>query len=448
MNRIQYLNNADVSDFVDWLSENLGNQDLTHQYTLPGGTLVQFTGLVDALHKYDWPFGFVDPSDLRHAGNTYNENYSALHVLRSGLNSALAAGNDLDATAWAIAVMNWGGVRNGNVTWLNSNLRGLASEISSVKNILSANDDDMARLGSIRRFNAGMTKVYSLTLEQFVIYDSRVAAALAWLVIKWCQNTKRAVPDNLRFACMPAKEGKNPSRRKVRNPSCGTYLFPWMNNRSVRHAHWNLRANWVLAETLSRAGTNTDFHKTQEPLRALEAALFMWGYDLSMSPLCGEAVNVDIDVNIEIEDGLANLVHDTLWLEAKTRAKSKDFKWCFDPGQDAIAIVRDNGTQELFKTSEVFAILHEIYDCFGYDCFPLANNVETMPLGTEKMGLGTIIYGAVKIVSHAQAASQLGVILERIGVVEYCQSTRGWRIKIELPFTIDDLRMMLGAPQL
>ena len=39
----------------------------------------------------------------------------------------------------------------------------------------------------LNRFNAGITKVYSMVLENFIIYDSRVAAALGWLVAQFCR---------------------------------------------------------------------------------------------------------------------------------------------------------------------------------------------------------------------------------------------------------------------
>lgn len=62
-------------------------------------------------------------------------------------------------------------------------MAGLANEIDSVKTILSGNDDNSAL--KVRRFNAGMSKVYSLIVADFIIYDSRVAAALAWFVARW-----------------------------------------------------------------------------------------------------------------------------------------------------------------------------------------------------------------------------------------------------------------------
>ena len=44
----------------------------------------------------------------------------------------------------------------------------------------------------------------------------------------------------------------------------------------------NLRASWILAETL-RKSKEACFHRKSDPLRALEASLFMWGYDLGPS---------------------------------------------------------------------------------------------------------------------------------------------------------------------
>jgi hypothetical protein len=152
--------------------------------------------------------------------------------------------------------MMWGGVTNGNVAWLRSNVVGLAKEIDTVRKILAGKDDDFTYLKPIRRFNAGMTKVYSLLVPDFIIYDSRVAASLAWLVATWCISTgKVCVPDELAFPCMPPKEGDNPKIRKSRNPSCNSLQFPYMNGNVRRHAKWNMRASWIWG--LKSNGTKT-----------------------------------------------------------------------------------------------------------------------------------------------------------------------------------------------
>lgn len=72
--------------------------------------------------------------------------------------------------------------------------------------LFSDEASDAQHFTGLSRFNAGITKVYSLVLEDFIIYDSRVAATLGWLVATFCRAGAREVPDALRFPWMPAKE--------------------------------------------------------------------------------------------------------------------------------------------------------------------------------------------------------------------------------------------------
>lgn len=235
MNKSQYLADKNVKEFVNWLSLELKNKSLLHHYVMPGERRVTFTGLEDALEQYDWPFNFQEPgTNVIRNGNSFTQNDAALTDLKAGLDASLAlapvSGRDAQTRDWAISVMGWGGVRNGNVSWLDANVNGLANEIDAACTLLESGNDDKSILrGTIRRFNAGMTKVYSLLVDDFIIYDSRVAAALTWLVVRWCldQKTKQtSVPDMLCFPCMRPKEGDNPAIRKVRNPNCAGFLFP------------------------------------------------------------------------------------------------------------------------------------------------------------------------------------------------------------------------------
>lgn len=82
------------------------------------------------------------------------------------------------------------------------------------------------------RSNAGLTKVYSLVLDDFIIYDSRVAAALAWLVMIWGREVG-GVPD--REVCLHAGKkkqfkGKTSKPMKLRSP--GTEDFPYFRHPS------------------------------------------------------------------------------------------------------------------------------------------------------------------------------------------------------------------------
>lgn len=159
----------------------------------------------------------------------------------------------------------------------------------------------------LNRFNAGITKVYSMVLENFIIYDSRVAAALGWLVAQFCRAGARELLDELRFPWMPAKEAPGHKTPKNRNPSSHPREFPRMNNSPSRHAVWNLRASWVLQAELEEAGVSTRFNEVPPdaaPLRRLEAALFMIGYDLGDSALFVSADHARVlDTLKEITEG-------------------------------------------------------------------------------------------------------------------------------------------------
>lgn len=82
---------------------------------------------------------------------------------------------------------------------------------------------------------------------------------------------------------MPAKESSSTSHRKLRNPVFQEMNFQGVNNNSLTHARSNVMANWVLTEALD--GICFDADTASNDLRAVEAALFMIGYDLSYSPI-------------------------------------------------------------------------------------------------------------------------------------------------------------------
>ncbi|WP_199052028.1 hypothetical protein [Aquitalea sp. ASV15] len=277
MRKNQYLADSDVADFAIWLSSEITKPKLTHRYEKSNGSLVEFNSLADAFKQYEWPFRFTGPENKEFKGKSYKDSEQALAYLAKHLRLALHAGNDNEVCEWACRIMKWGGVSHGNASWLRNNVNGLADEILTVEAALNAEEEGIQALQSVRRFNSGMTKVYSLLIPGFIIYDSRVAAALAWFVNKWCEKTSRKqVPSSLAFPCMPAKEGENPRIRKSRNPSNGTRIFPKLNNQARVHAQWNLRASWLLDECLRHSAPMPFIN-----LRELEAALFMWGYNLN-----------------------------------------------------------------------------------------------------------------------------------------------------------------------
>jgi hypothetical protein len=281
----EYLQDNDVTDFVQWMKQELAAESArAHGYVRQRGGELQFRNLADAFAKYDWPFRFEGFDGRRYAGRTFQENATVLAGLQQRLRSALTNGGakarDEAVCNAAIEVMRWGGVAPNNDKWLRLNEAGLAETLQDVCARL-ARSDDAIQFSESLRFNAGMTKVYSLLIDRFIIYDSRVAAALAWFVVAWARKRNLAsIPELLQFRCMPAKEAPNAVRRKLRNPSTEGLKFPPLHNNPHAHVKWNLRASWILEALLVESPANP-FGTGPAASRKLEAALFMWGYDLT-----------------------------------------------------------------------------------------------------------------------------------------------------------------------
>ncbi len=279
-----YKQRAEVKTFIEWLALHLGsNQPLKHEYVnRKTGKHWQFTDLYDAYQQYEWQHPGI-PHLKVSAGSCTTSNTSALNALSTDLSVASCDATMLRGTK---ATMSWGGVSAHNNQWLEANQKGLANMVAQVVQVLRSGDLDSPRFLKSLRFNAGMTKVYSLICQDFIIYDSRVAAALGMLVIIFCEDKGiHALPDGLRFPWAPAKEGESAAVPKRRNPSKGdAFKFPGLR-RGHHHAIWNMRASWILSQALAHqsAATSPFLGGGANALRRLEMALFMMGYDLGIA---------------------------------------------------------------------------------------------------------------------------------------------------------------------
>lgn len=289
MQRQSYLRLSPVAGFVTWLATELDSPTLfQHRYTDRRTSLPwACSSLFNAFERYRWNH----PGNARlayNAGDCTVSNAIALAALRRDL--LAGTGNDERCLQAAVEVMAWGGVTARNVDWLKANQRGLASMLHQVKAAIEAGDCQAPALRAPGlRFNSGMTKVYSLICADFLIYDSRVAAALGWLVTKYCvAKGLDRVPDELCFPWAAAKEGATVQMGKRRNPSMGTLQFKRLRS-GHHHVQWNMRASWVLSAVLAHPAASASRFNTRvaaptTSLRALEAALFMIGYDLGEEP--------------------------------------------------------------------------------------------------------------------------------------------------------------------
>ena len=102
---------------------------------------------------------------------------------------------------------------------------------------------------------------------------SRVAAALGYFIRLYCEERHLPeVPVPLRFAYCASRGTHR------RNPSKDPYRFPIMQPN--KYAMHNLRASWLLQEVVNRPSHRFYQLHEEQRLRALEAALFMIGYEL------------------------------------------------------------------------------------------------------------------------------------------------------------------------
>lgn len=269
----------------------------------------QCTSLLDAVNNYEYGisptiwhevFGFeTDPTD-RLASNT-----ALLAALAHRLRDARLENDEVATHAACGLILRWGGVskrgRTGHtnedrLAEIGRRAGGVLHYLNTVDVALAQNTDDFGaafRAAPGRLYcNAGFTKIYSLMRDDFVIYDSRVAAALGLLVTDYCQaKNYSTVPDELKFIRMPAGSTQNAEGKWIlnqeRNPSVHNLRFPPRPNEAdgdALHFRSNVRANWLLSSAVEAeqmaAWSVFAFSHRISVLRALEAALFMVGYDL------------------------------------------------------------------------------------------------------------------------------------------------------------------------
>lgn len=293
MNKADYLKDESVSSFVAWLVKHIKSPisvSVSNQFHAAKLRKdFSFLSLEDALQKYTW--NFPEVSQQFEKGSSFAENERALGILQSQLLRALEIKDHDALTDACTQVFKWGGVSNRNSEWARTNKKSLYAELNAVKDIIENGTVIFEKKSFPFRFNAGMTKIYSLIVPNFIIYDSRVAGTLAWLVLAWLKdNDQSTVPATLVFPCMSAKESANAKFKKARNPNPN--IFPTMNNRHELHAAWNIKASWIFEDVIKKiAGSDNLFTQLKDPIRGLEAAMFMWGYDLSQAKYQGQLVS-------------------------------------------------------------------------------------------------------------------------------------------------------------
>ena len=229
----------------------------------------------EARELYLWPYSVKSDELTSKAlvkGTSFEESMKVLSFSKDLIISNNKLQNEESIKEGTRIIFQWGGVyKSGNRLKANDKKYSLAKDYEEVikywnyiKNGKEFNVNDKFKFES----NAGFTKVYSLILEDFIIYDSRVSVALAYLIDKILGND---IPDFLKLFIPPSYGNGEAKDRRIVNP-----IFKPTNSNKKRHFYSNVISNLLLKRVLD----NIHLKQKDITLRDIEAALFMIGYDI------------------------------------------------------------------------------------------------------------------------------------------------------------------------
>jgi hypothetical protein len=301
--REDYLRDPQVRSFTDFLAGLLGEgAPMRHAWRHAATRLDwQCESLLDAVWHYWFPVvkqfrhltGLVDFESLQ-------ANALVLEDLKRRLRDARVTKNEYAVRAAARDIQMWGGTDRGDhnsraIDALGTEPGGFLGYLDRCHlafGIGDALDLSPFHVAPGFRSNSGFAKIYALAFDEFAIFDSRVAAALGLMIVRWWALNGEAVPlipMSLRILCMPTPTYRDPRRNPKRNV-WGIGGFPVAqrggNQVHLLHLQSNIHVNWILRAALQDSAFEAEVLKRPHPfgvvpLRALEAALFMIGYDLA-----------------------------------------------------------------------------------------------------------------------------------------------------------------------
>jgi hypothetical protein len=301
MNEIDFINNN--SQFISWITTKIYTQtdDVLHSWTSSGHHSVGLkknikwacNSIWDAYNKYYW--GSIDPDSLERI-SSIEQTEVCLDKLSKRLSHSLCNESAEPLIVTCEKVLEWGGVKRNKriASFLRYELltdsqrqmylKGCINHLTNQMHNLDGND--CVSVDGVLyplQLDSGTTKIFSLIVPGFIIYDSRVGCALGILASRWIQETSiDIIPDDLRFAW---GSGSRSTNRNVNSLlSAKVNYFPKMP-RGPSRLEMNIKASWLCkqlalsAETLS--SDKFALIPFQNRVRAIEAALFMIGYSIN-----------------------------------------------------------------------------------------------------------------------------------------------------------------------
>jgi len=224
-------------------------------------------GLADAVSKYFW------------SGKRFSENKAEFDRFAADLQSAIQRDSNGDVCAILRAIMHWGGVNNkyrqkGTFEWIEQNADEIAGKLSNAVDLLKDEQVSLDSFDGVNlTMNSTMAKIVSLAdpEQKLVAYDGRLGGALSFFVARFTEEREihqYDVADQLLFAV---------DREPKRNPDTNRIHFPALFGKTRDRCHasmvrWASELIWQVAK------------ECRASPREIEAALFMWGYNVADEP--------------------------------------------------------------------------------------------------------------------------------------------------------------------
>lgn len=170
MRRDEYLRSPAVATFIGWLRQRVrGDKAFPHSYTMLKPVRDwRCNSLWEAHERYEWN------------GLDFAANQAELDCLAACVRRAVREDDPSAFVGAAHGILRWGGVTPHNA----AKLRALGEEALPIfreaSRLLDPSHADTSQLEGVRHMNSGWTKVYSLMLDGFPIYDGRVGAAMGY----------------------------------------------------------------------------------------------------------------------------------------------------------------------------------------------------------------------------------------------------------------------------
>jgi hypothetical protein len=220
-------------------------------------------GLVDAVSKYAW------------SGKNFSQNKTEFDRFAADLQSAIRRDSNKDTCDMLRAIMHWAGADNKHrqrrtFEWIERNADEISSKLSNVVDLIKDEQASLKPFDGVNLImNSTMAKIVSLVdpEQKLVAYDGRLGGALSFFVARLTEEREiqqHDVADQLLFAV---------DREAKRNPATNRIHFPALfgKTRDRCHASMVRRASQLIWQVAGECHASP---------REIEAALFMWGYNV------------------------------------------------------------------------------------------------------------------------------------------------------------------------